>query len=138
MKFKINFLKFALPAGVLLAGSAGFVQAEELAWTNSAWQDSAWNARGCFPDQRGQWFRDAKFGAFIHFGAYSELGGYYQGKGPYDPAEQIIGLGDRRDVIPPGVYRKEFQREAMGGPDQEGRSKIRDRHHQASRRLLHV
>jgi alpha-L-fucosidase len=28
-----------------------------------------------------QWFRDAKFGAFIHFGVYSALEGEYQGRG---------------------------------------------------------
>ena len=28
-----------------------------------------------------QWFTDAKFGAFIHFGAYSPLAGSYQGRG---------------------------------------------------------
>jgi|SRR5581483_4498440 alpha-L-fucosidase len=99
--------KFAALAALLIANFIGLVQAEEPAWTNSTWQDSAWNARGCFADERGQWFRDAKFGAFIHFGAYSELGGYWQGKGPYDPAEQIIGLGDRHAVIPPDQYRKE-------------------------------
>ena len=27
------------------------------------------------------WFRDAKFGAFIHFGAYSQLEGEYEGRG---------------------------------------------------------
>jgi len=27
-----------------------------------------------------QWFRDAKFGAFIHFGLYSQLAGMYKGK----------------------------------------------------------
>src|SRR5690348_12906138 len=57
--------------------------------------NSLWNNRGCIEDTRGKWFRDAKFGAFIHFGLYSELGGYYHGKGPYDPAEQIMGLGER-------------------------------------------
>jgi alpha-L-fucosidase len=75
--------------------------------SNAASEDALWQSRGCFADQRGQWFRDAKFGAFIHFGVYSELGGYWQGKGPYDPAEQIIGLGQRKALIPPEQYRKE-------------------------------
>ena len=70
-------------------------------------EDSLWQSRACVADERGQWFRDAKFGAFIHFGVYSELGGYWQGKGPYDPAEQIIGLGQRKALIPPEQYRKE-------------------------------
>lgn len=67
--------------------------------------DALWASRGCTDDDRGLWFRDAKFGAFIHFGLYSSLGGYYDGKGPYDPAEQIMGLGDRRQVIPWRTYR---------------------------------
>jgi len=69
--------------------------------------NSYWDSRGCIDDARGKWFRDAKFGAFIHFGLYSELGGYYQGKGPYDPAEQIMGLGDRHQVIPWKTYGTE-------------------------------
>lgn len=67
--------------------------------------DSLWEKRGCVDDARGKWFRDAKFGAFIHFGLYSELGGYYHGKGPYDPAEQIMGLGERHAVIPWKTYQ---------------------------------
>jgi alpha-L-fucosidase len=107
MRFALHRLRVLVLANTLIAGSGSFAATEEPASTNSAGQDSAWNARGCFADQRGQWFRDAKFGAFIHFGVYSELGGYWQGKGPYDPAEQIIGLGDRHAVIPPDQYRKE-------------------------------
>src|ERR1700761_4355245 len=67
--------------------------------------DKLWESRGCVNDARGKWFREAKFGAFIHFGVYSELGGYYKGKGPYDPAEQIMGLGERHMVIPWQEYR---------------------------------
>lgn len=70
-------------------------------------RDALWKTRGCFNDDRGRWFREAKFGAFIHFGLYSELGGYWKGKGPYDPAEQIIGLGQRKEVIPAEQYRRE-------------------------------
>jgi alpha-L-fucosidase len=33
-------------------------------------------------DRKNQWFYDAKFGAFIHFGVYSVLEGAYQGKVP--------------------------------------------------------
>jgi alpha-L-fucosidase len=69
--------------------------------------NSLWDSRGCVDDERGKWFRDAKFGAFIHFGLYSELGGYYHNQGPYDPAEQIMGLGERHMVIPWQTYRSE-------------------------------
>jgi alpha-L-fucosidase len=68
---------------------------------------SPWQSRGCVDDSRGKWFREAKFGAFIHFGLYSELGGYYHGHGPYDPAEQIMGLGERHQVIPWKTYETE-------------------------------
>ena len=41
--------------------------------------------------KRMQWFNDAKYGMFIHFGLYSQLGGIYKGndKGRY--AEWIQG-----------------------------------------------
>lgn len=80
---------------------------KEQRWENKTYRDSLWNTRGCLTDARGEWFRNAKFGAFIHFGIYSQLGGYWQDKGPYDPAEQIMGLGERKQVIPFEQYRKE-------------------------------
>ena len=97
-------------AGLVVAGlvlAAGLVGAEEETWELPEWRNAAWAARGCTNDLRGKWFRDAKFGAFIHFGPYSQLGGYWQGKGPCRPAEQIIGLGDHQAVIPVAQYRKE-------------------------------
>lgn len=94
-----------MTAGWLLA--AGLAGAQDENWRSPEWRNAAWADRGCTNDQRGQWFRDAKFGAFIHFGPYSQLGGYWQGKGPYRPAEQIIGLGDRQAVIPAAQYRQE-------------------------------
>jgi len=92
-----SFLFFAVLAGLPVASG---LAADAVAPATNSVQEQVWDARGCVEDARGQWFREAKFGAFIHFGLYSELGGYYQGKGPYDPAEQIMGLGERRMVIP--------------------------------------
>lgn len=43
-------------------------------------------------EQRMQWFRDAKFGQFIHFGAYSHLEGDYNGRRPNGGAEWIMKL----------------------------------------------
>lgn len=37
-----------------------------------------------------QWFRDAKFGMFIHWGLYSELAGTYKGKNYYGSGEWIM------------------------------------------------
>ncbi|HLO41329.1 MAG TPA: alpha-L-fucosidase [Phycisphaerales bacterium] len=94
-----------LGASTLLTGCAASRRPEPVAVT-PALADALWDSSGCVDDDRGRWFRDAKFGTFIHFGPYSHLGGYYDGKGPYRPAEQIIGLGDRHAVIPPAVYRE--------------------------------
>ncbi len=106
MKLSVRHVCTLLLTGIfsfkLLAASA----ADEN-WQDPAYQDTVWTNRGCNLDQRGEWFRQAKFGAFIHFGVYSELGGYWQGKGPYDPAEQILGLGDHHDAIPLDQYRAE-------------------------------
>ncbi|MDP4129543.1 MAG: alpha-L-fucosidase [Bacteroidota bacterium] len=37
-----------------------------------------------------QWFKDAKFGLFIHWGLYAELGGVYKGKNYYGSGEWIM------------------------------------------------
>jgi alpha-L-fucosidase len=87
------------PAGVSSSPAA------DPADLSPAQREEIWASRGCVDDDRGRWFRDAKFGAIIHFGLYSHLGGYYDGKGPFFPSEQIIGLGERRAVIPPAEYR---------------------------------
>src|ERR1039458_7067542 len=89
-------LKLGSTMAVADAGSAG-----------DAALDRVWESRNCVDDARGKWFRAAKFGAFIHFGLYSQLGGYYKQKGPYDPAEQIMGLGERHMVIPWQEYQAE-------------------------------
>lgn len=39
--------------------------------------------------ERMQWFVDAKFGMFVHFGLYSSLGGVYNGKAIDGYAEWI-------------------------------------------------
>ena len=44
--------------------------------------------------RQAAWFRDAKFGAFIHFGVYSTLEGEYKGRGSqhrYSEWVQISG-----------------------------------------------
>lgn len=41
-------------------------------------------------DTRQQWFKDAKFGLFVHWGLYSLLGGVYKGKEARGVAEWIM------------------------------------------------
>jgi alpha-L-fucosidase len=53
-------------------------------------------------DARMAWWREAKFGMFIHWGLYSELGGYYNGK-------HVDGLGEwimNNGKIPVADYAK--------------------------------
>ena len=94
-------------ACIIMASLVARAETQPSTDANNNRTNSLWDHRGCIEDSRGKWFRDAKFGAFIHFGLYSELGGYYHGQGPYDPAEQIMGLGERHMVIPWKTYETE-------------------------------
>jgi len=53
-------------------------------------------------NQRMQWFNDAKYGMFIHFGLYSQLGGIYKGNDEGRYAEWIQSNQD----IPSDEYAK--------------------------------
>jgi len=50
-----------------------------------------------------QWFKDAKFGLFIHWGLYSKLGGVWKGKRYYGSGEWIMNQAK----IPAADYEKE-------------------------------
>lgn len=63
-------------------------------------------------DQRLEWWREARFGCFIHWGAYSVLGGEWKGNPNPGYAEHIM----RVDKIPLATYRDEV--EAKFRPDQ--------------------
>jgi alpha-L-fucosidase len=67
-------------------------QADELAW----WRKSMETR-----DQRVSWFRDARFGMFVHWGVYSTLGGVWQGNPVKGYAEHI----QRIAKIPGDVYK---------------------------------
>lgn len=53
-------------------------------------------------DTKQQWFKEAKYGLFIHWGLYSILAGEYQGKRTENIAEWIMNDLD----IPPAEYEK--------------------------------
>ena len=58
-------------------------------------------------DARMAWWRDARFGMFIHWGVYARLAGTYDGKQIPSLGEQIMGKGE----IPVAKYKelaKEF------------------------------
>lgn len=77
--------------------AAADVEAERKAKTG--W----WAEAGKTRDQRIQWWRDARFGAFIHWGVYSDLAGEWQGKPTSGYAEHIM----RKWKIPLATYRNE-------------------------------
>ena len=52
------------------------------------------------PSPDSQWFRDAKFGIFIHWGLYSELGNEWNGKSYYGAGEWLMN----RAKIPAADY----------------------------------
>jgi alpha-L-fucosidase len=54
-------------------------------------------------DTRVQWWKDARFGCFIHWGAYSALGGVWQGEPVSGYAEHI----QRKCKIDQATYRSE-------------------------------
>src|SRR5437762_761751 len=68
-------------------------QGDELAWWRKSMETH---------DQRMQWFRDARFGMFVHWGVYSTLGGVWQGQ-PYKPYAEHI---QRLAKIPGDVYKE--------------------------------
>src|SRR5437667_2745556 len=54
-------------------------------------------------DQRVLWWRDARFGMFIHWGVYSELGGEWHGEPVVGYAEHV----QRKCKIPIAVYKEQ-------------------------------
>src|SRR3954465_8210975 len=54
-------------------------------------------------DQRIGWWREARFGMFIHWGVYSRLGGVWHGEPVQGYAEHIM----RKSRIPLATYRSE-------------------------------
>ena len=100
MNISILFRRALL--GALLFAAAGRLAADEftlpdkddpgVAW----WRDSRTNL-----DTRLAWFRDARFGMFIHWGVYSGLGNQFEGRKGGGYAEHI----QRVLKIPGPVYR---------------------------------
>jgi alpha-L-fucosidase len=66
----------------------------ELAW---------WRGSMKTHDQRMKWWREARFGMFIHWGVYSELAGEWHGEPVQGYAEHIM----RKCRIPIETYKKE-------------------------------
>ena len=81
------------PSGA--SGKAVYPQAEK----NPAWFVESMKTR----DQRLEWYKEAKFGMFVHWGVYSQLAGEWDGKVATGYSEHIL----RSHKIPLEVYAKE-------------------------------
>jgi alpha-L-fucosidase len=58
---------------------------------NAQTMDEMWDSRTSGQEHHNiQWFKDAKFGMFIHWGLYSKLGGEWNGKRYYGSGEWIM------------------------------------------------
>ncbi len=67
----------------------------EMAWWRQSMETSA---------ERLAWFQDARFGMFVHWGAYSHVGGIWQGKPVEGYAEHLM----RKMQIPTAQYRDQL------------------------------
>jgi alpha-L-fucosidase len=86
-------LALATAGPAAAAPPVGPQDAPELAW---------WRASMTTREQRLQWWRQARFGMFVHWGVYSGLGGVWEGKPVSGYAEHI----QRIRKIPIPVYRE--------------------------------
>ena len=61
--------------------------------------------------KRMKWWRDARFGVFIHFGPYAVMGGEYKGKTPHPCAEWIMNFAG----VPASEYRENAKQLTLSG-----------------------
>ena len=83
----------------LKVGEAAARDAAAVADAKTGWYAEALKTR----DQRLAWWREARFGCFVHWGAYSVLGGVWQDRPNPGYAEHIM----RVNKIPVEVYKNE-------------------------------
>lgn len=73
-------------------------------------------------DARMAWWRDAKFGMFVHWGVYSVTGGTYQGKELPNSAEWMMNRG-RIPIAEYETYAARFNPTAFDADEFVGRAK---------------
>lgn len=89
----MRFTSFLFPFLLLLAIHVSHAQT----------MDEMWDSRSSGQEHHNiQWFKDAKFGMFIHWGLYSKLGGEWNGKRYYGSGEWIMNQAR----IPVADYQK--------------------------------
>jgi alpha-L-fucosidase len=85
----------ATPAAAATSTAGKMQEAPEMEW----WRESMKTR-----NDRITWFRDARFGMFIHWGVYSHAGGVWEGKPVDGYAEHIM----RKMKIPTAVYQEKL------------------------------
>ena len=91
-------------------------------------------------DARMAWFREARFGLFIHWGVYSVPAGEWKGNTNYGEwflEETQMPVSQYEKFARP-VQPREVRCQATGWPGQRRRHEVHRHHLQASRRLRHV
>lgn len=77
-----------------------------MATASAQTMDEMWDSRSSGKEHPNiQWFKDAKFGMFIHWGLYSKLAGEWKGKRYYGSGEWIMSQAR----IPVAEYKKVAQ-----------------------------
>jgi alpha-L-fucosidase len=92
-------IAFAFSTALHLAARAGSFSIPDKSSPEMAWWRTSMESR----DQRLDWWREARFGMFVHWGVYSGLGGTWQGRPVKGYAEHI----QRMLKIPIPVYREQ-------------------------------
>jgi len=101
---KIGPLKLLLSVPLFLSAQLGFPASDSFSVSGKNGPEMAWwRASMETRDQRLEWWREARFGMFVHWGVYSGLGGTWQGKPVKGYAEHI----QRMLKIPIPVYREQ-------------------------------
>src|SRR4051812_33099195 len=105
LKPKGGEMRIRLVTMVLLLAAS--VRAEEIPTNFKIDKDAPdmawWRESMKTHDQRIGWWREARFGMFIHWGVYSRLGGVWHGEPVQGYAEHIM----RKSRIPLATYRSE-------------------------------
>src|SRR5277367_6044684 len=94
--------RIAILAAALLGFTPLLSKAADAPTTKPTATPSDWPETKEHKDARMKWFREAKFGMFVHWGTYSVPAGTYDDK-------QIKGIGEwiqSHGKIPVGIYEK--------------------------------
>ena len=137
MQFFKSFLQFAPTVLLVFASFGGSLVQRAVAADNSVSNPDPYaNETPAQRDARMKWWREARFGMFIHWGVYSVPAGIYDGKQIPGIGEWIMNRGEipvaRVPRIREAIRSGEIQRRRLGPPREGSRHEIHRHHQQAS------